>query len=223
MFLLGCSTKSEEEVVPEVQEKAPESVELITPANNTVCLLGTNTEGNEVRFTWLPVATATSYDLKITNLKSNYTETKSFITSPATITLVTGMPYEWQVISKSSKNMLTSSSAKWKFYLTGAAETSYAPFPASLKYPASGQQITAVDGQVKLLWLGSDPDSFSLTYEVFVDTDINKVKNREVKSQNSKTESLTIPVKQGATYYWMVKTSDESSISYSAVYGFRIN
>jgi hypothetical protein len=171
------------------------------------------------------VAGATSYDLKITNLKTNYTETKSFQTSPATVTLITSLPYEWQIISKSSKTTLTSSSAKWKFFLTGAGETTYAPFPASLTFPASGQQVTATSGQVKLVWSGSDPDSGNsfLTYEVFVDTDIAKVKNREVTAQKSKTESLTIPVKSGGTYYWMVKTSDETSTSYSAVYGFRVN
>jgi hypothetical protein len=94
-----------------------------------------------------------------------------------------------------------------------------------LTFPASGQQVTATAGQVKLVWSGSDPDSGNsfLTYEIFVDTDQAKVKNREVAAQKSKTESLTIPVKSGGLYYWMVKTSDESSTSYSAVYGFRVN
>jgi hypothetical protein len=224
-YLMACSSKTAEVVAPVVPEKAPEAAELSKPANNSVCLLGTNTNGNEVQFTWVPAAGATSYDLKITNLKSNFTETKSFSTSPATLTLITGIPYEWQIVSKSSKTTLTASSAKWKFYLTGAGETTYAPFPASLTFPASGQQVTATAGQVKLVWSGSDPDSGNsfLTYEIFVDTDQAKVKNREVAAQKSKTESLTIPVKSGGLYYWMVKTSDETSTSYSAVYGFRVN
>ena len=224
-YLMSCSSKKVEVVAPVVPEKAPEAAELSKPVNNTVCLVGGNTNANEVQFTWVPVAGATSYDLKITNLKTNYTETKSFPTSPATVTLITSLPYEWQIISKSSKTTLTSSSAKWKFFLTGAGESTYAPFPASLTFPASGQQVTATAGQVKLVWSGSDPDSGNsfLTYEVFVDTDIAKVKNREVTAQKSKTESLTIPVKSGGTYYWMVKTSDETSSSYSAVYGFRVN
>ena len=225
IYFMACSSKKAEVVAPVIPEKAPEAAELSKPANNTVCLVGGNTNSNEVQFTWVPVAGATSYDLKITNLKTNYTETKSFPTSPATVTLITSLPYEWQIISKSSKTTLTSSSAKWKFFLTGAGESTYAPFPASLTFPASGQQVTATAGQVKLVWSGSDPDSGNsfLTYEVFVDTDIAKVKNREVNAQKSKTESLTIPVKSGGTYYWMVKTSDETSTSYSAVYGFRVN
>jgi hypothetical protein len=188
-------------------------------------LVGGNTSSNEVQFTWVPVAGASSYEIKITNLKTNMTETKSFPTSPGTVTLVTGLPYEWQVISKSSKTTLTSSSAKWKFYLTGAGEVSYAPFPASLTFPASGQQVSASAGQVKLAWAGSDPDTGNslLSYEVFVDTDIAKVRNREVAAQKTKSETLTIPVKSGGTYYWMVKTSDATSTSYSAVYGFRVN
>lgn len=225
-YVWSCSSKKVDPVVtPVVPAKAPDAVELGKPANNTVCLVGTNTTGNDVEFTWTPVASATSYELKITNLKSNYTESKTFPTSPATVTLVTGVPYEWQIVSKSSKTTLTSNSAKWKFYLTGAGETSYAPFPASLTFPASGQQVTAAGGQVKLTWSGSDPDTGNslLTYEVFVDTDISKVKNREVAAQKTKTESLTIPVKSGGTYYWMVKTSDETSTSYSATYGFRVN
>ena len=225
IYFMACSSKKAEVVAPVIPEKAPEAAELSKPANNTVCLVGGNTNANEVQFTWVPVAGATSYDLKITNLKTNYTETKSFPTSPATVTLVTSLPYEWQIISKSSKTTLTSSSAKWKFFLTGAGESTYAPFPASLTFPASGQQVTATAGQVKLAWSGSDPDSGNsfLTYEVFVDSDIAKVKNMEVAAQKTKTESLTIPVKSGGTYYWMVKTSDETSTSYSAVYGFRVN
>ena len=225
VYFMACSSKKAEVVAPVIPEKAPEAAELSKPANNTVCLVGGNTNANEVQFTWVPVAGATSYDLKITNLKTNYTETKSFPTSPANVTLITSLPYEWQVISKSSKTTLTASSAKWKFYLTGTGETTYAPFPASLTFPASGQQVTATAGQVKLVWSGSDPDSGNsfLTYEVFVDSDIAKVKNMEVAAQKTKTESLTIPVKSGGTYYWMVKTSDETSTSYSAVYGFRVN
>jgi hypothetical protein len=226
LYLMACSAKEAEVVVtPAVPEKAPEAAELSKPANNSVCLVGGNTSSNEVQFTWVPVAGASSYEIKITNLKTNTTETKSFPTSPGTVTLVTGLPYEWQVISKSSKTTLTSSSAKWKFYLTGAGEVSYAPFPASLTFPASGQQVSASAAQVKLAWAGSDPDSGNsfLTYEVFVDTDVAKVRNREVTPLKSKTESVSIPVKSGGTYYWMVKTMDESSASYSQVFGFRVN
>ncbi len=224
-FMMACSAKEAEVVAPAVPEKAPEAAELSKPANNSVCLVGGNTNANEVQFTWIPVAGASSYELKITNLKSNTTETKTFPTSPATVTLVTGLPYEWQVISKSSKTTLTASSAKWKFYLTGAGEVSYAPFPASLTFPASGQQVSASAGQVKLAWTGTDPDSGNslLSYEVFVDTDVAKVRNQEVTPLKTKTESLSIPVKSGGTYYWMVKTMDESSASYSQIFGFRVN
>jgi hypothetical protein len=225
VFLMACSTKNAEIVAPAVVEKAPEAVELSKPANSSVCFVGSNAGADEVQFTWVPVSAATSYDLKITNLAVNYTETKNFTTSPATVKLVTGIPYEWQVISKSSKTSLTSSSAKWKFYLTGSGEISYAPFPASLRFPASGANVTAIGGNVKLSWVGSDPDSGNslLSYEIFVDTELTKVKNREVAAQKSKTETLTIPVKSGGTYYWMVKTSDGNSASFSAVYGFRVN
>ncbi len=224
-FMMACSAKEAEVVAPAVPEKAPEAAELSKPANNSVCLIGGNTNANEVQFTWIPVAGASSYELKITNLKSNTTETKTFPTSPATVTLVTGLPYEWQVISKSSKTTLTASSAKWKFYLTGAGEVSYAPFPASLTFPASGQQVSASAGQVKLAWTGTDPDSGNslLSYEIFVDTDVAKVRNQEVTPLKTKTESLSIPVKSGGTYYWMVKTMDESSASYSQIFGFRVN
>jgi hypothetical protein len=224
-FMMSCSAKEAEVVAPAVPEKAPEAAELSKPANNSVCLVGGNTNANEVQFTWIPVAGASSYELKITNLKSNTTETKTFPTSPATVILVTGLPYEWQVISKSSKTTLTASSAKWKFYLTGAGEVSYAPFPASLTFPASGQQVSASAGQVKLAWTGTDPDSGNslLSYEVFVDTDVAKVRNQEVTPLKTKTESLSIPVKSGGTYYWMVKTMDESSASYSQIFGFRVN
>ena len=120
----------------------PSAATLTAPANNKVCETGTSisdTQSN-VDFSWSASANTNTYDLKITNLNTNQITNKTGLTTTSTtVALAKGNPYSWQITSKSSQTTQTASSATWKFYLAGATgQTSYAPFPADLKTPASG-------------------------------------------------------------------------------------
>jgi len=206
-----------------VPEKAPDAVDLGKPLNNTSCLEAIN--NNQVEFTWTPVASATSYDIKITNLKTNETETKAVTNSPALISLAVGESYAWSVVSKSTKTSLTSTSAVWKFYFAGSGEVNSAPNPAQIISPKSGEAVDAENGQFKLSWKSTDNDTpaNSLTYEVYVGEDFSKVSLMNVLPLKSTSTSINVPVQSGKIYYWLIKTMDGKSASYSAVYGFRVN
>ncbi|MHA8075553.1 hypothetical protein [Aquirufa sp. TARAVU-A1A] len=225
-FIISCGSAPSEAptpVTPAQPEKAPDAVELSKPLNNTTCLEAVNT--NQVQLTWTPVTSATSYEIKITNLKTNVTETKTATTSPALITLTAGETYAWSVVSKSTKTSLTATSPVWKFFFAGTGESSLAPNPAQLLSPASGESVDAVSGQIKLSWKATDADTpfESLTYEVYIGEDFAKVALGEVPKIKSTSSTISVPVQSGKIYYWMVKTMDSKSASYSSVNGFRVN
>jgi len=205
----------------------PGKATLTAPANNKVCETGTSisdTQSN-VDFSWSASANTSTYDLKIINLESNQITTKNGLTSTnTTVALSKGAPYSWQITSKNSQTTQTAASNTWKFYLAGASgETSYAPFPADLKSPSSGATVERdSDGKVKLTWEGSDPDTESgLKYTVYLD----KTDGKQDPSDDHKdldASELTVSVDADTVYYWRVKTTDGTNVSYSIVYSFRV-
>ena len=205
----------------------PSAATLTAPANNKVCETGTSisdTQSN-VDFSWSASANTSTYDLKITNLNTNQITNKNGLTSTnTTVALSKGAPYSWQITSKNSQTTQTASSSTWKFYLAGASgETSYAPFPADLKSPNSGATVERdSDGKVKLTWEGSDPDTSSgLKYTVYLD----KTDGKQDPSDDHKdldASELTVAVDAESVYYWRVKTTDGTNVSYSYIYSFRV-
>ena len=205
----------------------PSAATLTAPANNKVCETGTSisdTQSN-VDFSWSASANTSTYDLKITNLEANTAINKNGLTTTnTTVALNKGAPYSWQITSKNSQTTQTTASNTWKFYLAGASgERSYAPFPADLKSPSSGATVERdSDGKIKLTWEGSDPDTSSgLKYTVYID----KTDGKQDPSDDHKdldVSELTVSVDADTVYYWRVKTTDGTNVSYSIVYSFRV-
>jgi len=205
----------------------PSAATLTAPANNKVCETGTSisdTQSN-VDFSWSASANTSTYDLKITNLEANTAINKNGLTTTnTTVALNKGAPYSWQITSKNSQTTQTTASNTWKFYLAGnSGETSYAPFPADLKSPSSGATVEREsDGKIKLTWEGSDPDTSSgLKYTVYID----KTDGKQDPSDDHKdldVSELTLSVDADTVYYWRVKTTDGTNVSYSIVYSFRV-
>lgn len=226
-FLLFSCSKAEESITPApVVVPPPTASSLSLPANNTICFEGKNTVNTtaDVEFSWSKAKDTEVYDLVVTNLNTLINTTKSGNSeNKATLTLLRGTPYRWQVISKSSKSKDTVSSEVWKFYLAGDGVSTYAPFPASIIAPLSGVTVAAdAAGKVNLIWSGSDPDSKILKYEVYMDTDQAKVLNRLVAPSITSNTNLLVNVKSGSVYYWSVKTSDGILSSYTVPYSFRV-
>ena len=204
----------------------PSAANLTAPANNKVCETGTSISDSQsnVSFSWAASANTSTYDLKITNLNTNEITNKTGLTSTnTTVALSKGAPYSWQITSKNTQTTQTASSNTWKFYLAGeTGVTSYAPFPADLKSPSSGATVERdTDGKVKLTWEGSDPDTSSgLKYTIYLDkTDGKQDPSDDHKDLNA--SELSVAVDADTVYYWRVKTTDGTNVSYSIVYSFR--
>ena len=198
---------------------------LIAPANNKTCETGISVSDtkSEVTFTWGTSADTNTYDLKITDLNSSTITNKTGLSTTTTkVTLDKGVPYSWNITSKSTASTTTTASDTWKFYLAGTGIVNYAPFPADLKTPASGSTVTRDgDGKVAFTWDGSDPDTGdTLKYTLYVDkTDGKQTPPTAQTDLTAKTASVALEA--ATTYYWRVKTSDGVNSSYSIVYSFK--
>ena len=197
---------------------------LTAPANNETCETGTSVSAtqSEVTFTWTASSDTNTYDLKITNLNTSVVINRTALTSTSTkVTLDKGVPYSWNITSKSTASTTTTASDTWKFYLLGPGIVNYAPFPADLKTPASGSTVTRDgDGKVTFTWDGSDPDGDSLNYTLYVDTTDGK-QTPPTAQTDLTVKTLDVALDAATTYYWRVKTSDGTNSSYSIVYSFK--
>jgi len=198
---------------------------LSAPANNKTCETGTSVSDtkSEVTFTWGASADTNTYDLKITDLNTSTATNKTGLSTTTTkATLDKGVPYSWNITSKSTASTTNTASDTWKFYLAGTGVVNYAPFPADLKTPASGSTITRDgDGKVAFTWDGSDPDTGdTLKYTLYVDTTDGK-QTPATALTNLTEKTASVALEAATTYYWRVKTSDGTNSSYSIVYSFK--
>lgn len=227
ILIFSCSKTGETVTPVAAVVPKPMPATLTLPANNTVCYEGNNTSSttSEVIFTWSTAKDTDVYDLVVTNLNTvTNVITKSVNNENKAIVILTkGIPYRWQVISKSTKSKETTSSEIWKFYLAGDGASTFAPFPAVIISPMSGASVSANAGKVTLIWSGSDPDSKVLNYEIYMDTLQSKVLNRQVAPSMTTNSNLLVAVKPGRVYYWSVKSSDGILSSYTIPYSFRVN
>ena len=223
LFIFSCGSGDDDSTQPLLP---PEAALLTSPENNKVCETGTSISDSKsnVDFSWSASANTTTYDLKITNLSTNEVSNQSGVTeTTTTVELSKGTAYSWQITSKNNESTENAVSSTWKFYLAGSSETTFAPFPADLISPTSGSTIQRDgDGMVTLSWAGTDPDTSSgLKYTVYLDTVDGKQDPLEDHKDLDDSE-LTTAVDSDTVYYWRVKTSDGTNVSYSLIYSFRI-
>ena len=213
LVLLGCSKKSE--------PSPPEAASLVFPGQNSECTTGIDiTETtSEVEFRWQESDNTETYELRATQLFTNVTKTATTSATSASLIIDKGAPYSWQVISRNSQTETSSPSSQWRFYNAGT-QTTYAPFPAEIESPNSGESI-AIDnnGQITLSWSGADVENDITAYDVYhgmVDPPVDI----EV-STNPATRQAQVDVIPGV-YYWKVVTKDrEGNTSDSGVYSYR--
>lgn len=221
LILIGCGGKEDEPGPPPIP--APGTTTLSLPVNNTACLQGTSASGAaaSVSFAWRSATNVDNYQLVIKNLNTQASETYTTKDTLYTATLAINTPYSWTISATNASGKTTSDS--WKFYLSGAASSSYAPFAADLKSPASGTTIAsngAASVQVTFQWTGSDPDNDIACYSLYLDN--TNATTKVISSQTASTATQTLTT--GKTYYWKVVTTDKvGNTSVSSINSFRIN
>ena len=222
LILLLNSCTPEEPVVP-INPSAPT---LISPANDETCLDGTsiNDSQSNVDFRWSSAANALSYELVVTNLLTQSSQTYPATSNQTTVALTKAEPYNWSVKSIGEVGSIPSQSTQWKFYLAGDAVVNFAPFPSELISPQSGANVTPdINNLIKLQWNASDVDDDLAQFEVYLDKNDATTIIKTIAYQTEE-ESIEIDVENGATYYWKIIAIDTNqNQSSSGVYTFRTN
>ena len=218
ILLNGCA----KEVLP----VDPQAATLLSPTNDETCLDGSsiNDTQSNVDFSWSAATDALSYEVVVTNLLAQTTQTFASTTNQKTIALTKAEPYSWLVRSIGEEGSVPAESVPWKFYLAGDSVVNYAPFPSELISPRSGANITPdINNLVILNWTASDVDGDLLKFEVYLDDTSATTLNTEVEYQGKQT-SLEVEVANNTTYYWKIIAVDANgNQSSSGVYAFRTN
>jgi hypothetical protein len=201
---------------------SPEAVVLLYPLENSECTTGENINQTTriVTFEWEASKYTDSYELTVENLSTNSSQVVSTSETSVELPVEKGVPFSWSVISENTDVEITATSEIWKFYNAGA-QTSYAPFPAEILYPSSGESVFKdTNNEVTLIWEGADVDSDIDGYEVYFSN--SNPPTVLVETTNDTTEELGVAVSSGTIYYWQIKTLDlEGNSSTSGVYSFR--
>jgi len=223
LILMGCGGKGSDPIPEPITVPVPGTTTLSLPVNNTACLQGTSASGTaaSVSFSWRSATNAASYQLVIKNLNTQASDTYTTKDTIYTASLVINAPYSWTITATNTSGKTTSDS--WKFYLSGAASSSYAPFAADLTSPASGTTIASngtASVQVTFQWTGSDPDNDIASYSLYLDN--TNAATQVILSQSASTAKQTLT--SGKTYYWKVVTTDKvGNTSVSSINSFSVN
>jgi hypothetical protein len=237
LLLFGCSSEddsggspqtstTQQPSTPTPKVPTPGKSSLSAPVNNEVCYEGETVDASnsKVAFSWGISPDTDIYDLQITNLETNQTQTHSGITTNSkAVTLATDVSYSWKIVSKANDTSDTTNSDTWQIYLAGDGQENYAPFPATIISPTSGAAVDSNGGKISLSWEGNDPDEGdSINYTVYFD-EVDGLQDPKTAKTNITDTSLEVDVESGNTYYWRVKTSDGQSSSFTLVYSFIVN
>jgi hypothetical protein len=199
---------------------------LLSPANDQTCLDGSsiNDTQSNVDFSWSAATDALSYEVVVTNLLAQSTQTFTSSTNQTTIALTKAEPYSWIVRSIGEEGSIPTESTQWKFYLAGNATVNYAPFPAELISPRSGANVTPdINNLINLNWTASDVDQDLIRFEVYLDQTDATTLNNEIEYASQET-IVEVEVENNKTYYWKIIAIDANgNQSSSGVYAFRTN
>ena len=216
LFSCGGGEDPEPDPVPILP---PTSATLVFPANNEECNTGEsmNATQSRVNFNWNASANTNSYTVVVKNLLTSNEFSTNSTSNQVDIIISKGTPYKWWVISKSNETVETAKSAEWKFYNSGDAVITYAPFPAELIGPVMGSSTS--ESTVTLEWSGSDVDNDIKEYEVYFGLSNPPITNLDTTT-NQKIENVAVSAN---TYYWKVVTrDDEGNTSTSEVFQFKV-
>lgn len=199
---------------------------LLSPANDETCLDGTslNDTQSNVDFSWSTATDAVSYEVVVTNLLTQSSQTFTAVSNQTTLALTKAEPYSWRVRSIGEEGSTPTESEQWKFYLAGDAVVNYAPFPSELISPRSGANSTPnINNLITLSWNASDVDGDLAQFEVYLDQTDATTRIETIDYQAQET-SLDVEVENNATYYWKIIAIDANgNQSNSGVYSFRTN
>ncbi len=216
---LGCSSSDDSNTT---NTTPPEKAALVFPDNNQECTEGANFTATEsdILFEWTAANNAVNYQLVVTNLNTQTTETYDASAPQLSVRVLRATPYAWHVIAKNNTNFTTQSDT-WRFYNAGEATSTYAPFPAEVITPAMGASIRTTGATLTLEWNSSDVDNDIIHHNVRFGTTTpptTVIENAIVD------QTATATITPGNTYYWQVVTVDGAgNTSQSRIFQFKVD
>jgi hypothetical protein len=217
LAIAGCKKKKKA-----ATSTVPGQPELITPAQNSICISGTVVSDTEsqVLFTWKPTVNTDRYDLVLKNLLTYTSTTVTTTDTKVNATLLRNTPYEWYISAKQDISSTTTQSNGWKFYNSGAGVVSYPPFPADIAFPTFGQIIGATNGKIELYWSGNAVANNIASYTVLLGTTSNPP---VLKSNLTESFLKDVAITVNTTYYWRVITFDtDGNYTDSGLFQFKV-
>ena len=215
LLIVGCKKKD--------APTPPESARLVFPDSNSECTTGQsiNATTSKVEFRWLAAENTESYELRVTNLSTDITQTISSKALKATLPIEKGAPFSWFVRSRNSKVSETASSQTWQFYNAGF-QTTYAPFPTVIIAPKLAESVFKdINNEVTLKWSGADVDNDIVGYELYFS--IETPPNTLIASPSPDVTDEKVSVSSNTVYYWKVLTKDsEGNTSDSGIFVFKV-
>ncbi len=215
VLLIGCKKKS--------NPKPPEIATLVFPNKNSECTTGSdlNQTTSEVEFIWMASDHTETYELRVTNLNTNITQTMTTAALSAKLPIAKGEPFSWFIRSRNTKVNETAVSETWRFYNAGF-QTTYAPFPAELIEPKNGTSIFKdINNEVTLEWHGADIENDIVGYELYFST--TTPPETLIASPSFNINSEKVSVTSNTDYFWKVITMDsEGNSSDSGIFVFKV-
>ena len=211
---VGCSKKSE--------PKPPVAANSVFPDKDSECTTGRdlNESTSEIEFKWMASEHTESYELRVTNLNTNITQTMNTSAISAKLPIAKGEPFSWLVRSKNTKVTDVAISSTWHFYNAGYL-TTHAPFPAQLVNPQNGASLFKdINNEITLAWSAADVDNDIIGFEVYFSTENPPLDL--IASPTSTRRNEVVGVSSDTTYFWRVITKDaEGNSSQSGVFTFK--
>lgn len=191
---------------------------LLFPEQNSECTTGVVTSETQstVTFKWDAAPDTESYFVYVKNLDTQATLQYNASTNTSmAITLNKATPYSWYVSANKADKSVNSET--WKFYNAGDGVTSYAPFPADLVAPAMSSSVGGPS--VNLQWATTDLDNDIVNHKIYLDTNASPTTLLGTYT----TQTTTVTVTAGSTYYWKVVTTDAlGNTVTSPIYQFKV-
>lgn len=215
VLLIGCKKKS--------NPKPPEVANLVFPDKDSECTTGRdlNQSTSEIEFKWMASDHTETYELRVTNLNTNITQTINTAALSAKLPIAKGEPFSWFVRSRSTKVAETAVSETWRFYNAGFQST-YAPFPAQPLQPKNGTSVFKdINNEVTLEWYGADIENDIDVYELYFST--ISPPDSLIATFPADVNLEKVSVASNTDYYWKVITRDkEGHSSDSGILVFKV-
>lgn len=215
ILLLGCKKKD--------PPKPAESARLIFPQTNSECTTGQslNATTSQVEFEWAAANFAETYELRVTNLNTNITQTISTPSLKAKLPLEKGAPFSWFVNTRNSQVAQATASQTWRFYNAGF-DTTHPPFPPEILAPQLAEStFKDINNEITLKWQGADVDGDLSGYDVYFS--VESPPDTLVESTAANVNSHKVSVTSDTTYYWRVVAKDsEGNTADSGIFTFKV-